>query len=118
MLKHQVAQLKNGDIFELLENLYLYKVHFHQINNSELPSTSPAEMVGKQTTLNNFLKRKEKEETDADEDKTSSSPARKKNKTGDSWEEFDHGKLLIFTSDGIEAKPKVSYVPKLYIIII
>ncbi len=55
-------------------------------------------MVGKQTTLNFYIKRK----SDDDGGNTS-----KKAKTSESWQVCDDGGLIIFTTDGVESRSKV-----------
>jgi hypothetical protein len=87
-----------------LENLHHYRVEFTPVPNYSgqpcVPETD-SEMVGKQTTLNHFLKRK-----DPGENVEGSSPAKKK-KEAETWEEIDSGKLIVYTSSDIQAKSKV-----------
>jgi len=100
--------LKHGDYFELLENQYPYQVEFSLLSNLNPGSHSPDMVGGKQTTLDHFLKNKKKS---AEDDKTDQSPAKKiKGEADITWEEFDNGKLIVFTTQGVQHKSKVNRV--------
>jgi hypothetical protein len=109
--KDESVQLKHGEIIELLEKQFPFRVEFSPVPNqvpSSVTSSSSSEeiMVGKQTTLNNFITTKRK--STSAEDVQGPSFFAKKQKTEDTcWEEIDNGKLIIFTSDGVQHKSKV-----------
>jgi bifunctional polynucleotide phosphatase/kinase len=108
--KDESVQLKHGEIIELLEKQFPFRVEFipdpNQVPSSVKSSSSSEEiMVGKQTTLNNFITTKRK--STSAEDVQDPSFFAKKQKTEDTWEEIDNGKLIIFTSDGVQHKSKV-----------
>lgn len=101
LITNESIVLKHGDCIELLEGQYPYRVEFipNPIEQEALPG-AVEEMAGKQTTLNNFFKRKSVEESEA-----SNNP--KKLKTEDTWEEIDGGKLIIYRSEGVNPSQKV-----------
>ncbi|XP_057376303.1 uncharacterized protein F21D5.5-like isoform X1 [Daphnia carinata] len=106
--KNETVKLKHGDVIELLENQYPFRVEFSPAINqqvkSDTSSSSPEEMVGKQTNLNNFLtKRKSASGDDAVDPSIA-----KKQKVEDTWEEVDGGKLIIFTTEGVQHKSKIA----------
>lgn len=108
--KNESTQLKNGETIELLEKQYPFRVEFSpdttQVLSSDTSSSSSeAIMVGKQTTLNNFLTTKRK--STSGESALDPNHFAKKQKIEDSWEEIDGGKLIVFTSDGVQHKSKV-----------
>ena len=103
--QNQTADVKHGDVIELLENQHHYRVEFSPVPDYSspcLPETD-GEMVGKQTTLSHFLKRKDPGDL---ENVGGSSPA-KKRKEAETWEEIENGKLIVYTSSDIQAKSKV-----------
>ncbi|XP_046649857.1 uncharacterized protein F21D5.5-like [Daphnia pulicaria] len=109
--KDESVQLKHGEIIELLEKQFPFRVEFspdpNQVPSSVTSSSSSEEiMVGKQTTLNNFITTKRK--STSAEDVQDPSFFAKKQKTEDTWEEIDNGKLIIFTSDGVQHKSKIA----------
>lgn len=97
--------LNDGDCFELLENQYPYKVEFSLLSN-----TSP-DMVDKQTTLNHFLKNKRKIAEDGNDNHSQA----KKMKEEYTWEEFDNGDLIVFTTHGVQHKSKVSIITSSFV---
>lgn len=93
--------LENGGLIELLEHQYPYKVEFDSGPDCSTTTTTEVEMAGKQTSISSFFEKRKS----SDDSANGSQP--KKQKTEDFWTEVDEGKLLIFTSDGIENKSKV-----------
>ena len=87
--KGEQTDLKDSQHFHLLLNQYSYQVTF------ELQD----EMVGKQSKLDQFLKRKS--------DSSSTSSPNKKQKTDAKWEEIAGGNLVIYTSERVEPRSKV-----------
>ena len=117
--KNESTQLEHGEIIELLEKQYPFRVEFSpdptKILSSDSSSSSTEEvMVGKQTTLNNFLITKRK--STSDENALDPNHFAKKSKMENSWEEIDGGKLILFTSDpGAQHKSKVFHSYQAYI---
>lgn len=104
LFQNNSAQLRHGDILELLEKQYLYRVEFNPIPsypNHTSRGNSNSEMVGKQTTLNDFLGKRKPDET------VGGSKECKKPKMEHTWEEIDGGKLIMFTTEGVQSKSKV-----------
>lgn len=110
--KNESTQLEHGEIIELLEKQYPFRVEFSPDPTknllSDTSSSSTEEvMVGKQTTLNNFLITKRK--STSDENALDPNHFAKKSKMENSWEEIDGGKLILFTSDpGAQHKSKIA----------
>lgn len=104
--QNETAELRQGDQIELLENQHIYTVEFSSNNEPTNQSQKDLEMVGKQTTLNDFVSIKRKDASNRDGDETS---AAKKRKTDEEiWNEVDGGKLIVFsTSQPVEHKSKV-----------
>ncbi|KAI9561889.1 hypothetical protein GHT06_012851 [Daphnia sinensis] len=106
--KNETVKVKHGDVIELLENQYPFRVEFSPAINqqvkSEASSSSPEEMVGKQTTLNNFLTKRKSTSTDDSVDPSLA----KKQKIENTWEEVDGGKLIVFTTEGVQHKSKIA----------
>ena len=102
--QNESVQLKHGDVLELLEKQYSYVIEFNpspSSSNSVLKETVDSEMVGRQTTLNDFLgKRKPQDSADG-------SKELKKPKLEHTWQEIEGGKLIVFTTDGVQSKSKV-----------
>lgn len=94
-------------MIELLENQYPFQVEFvptgKQQVKSETSSSNLETMVGKQTTLHHFLTKRKSAAADDAVDSASA----KKQKMEDTWEEVDGGKLIVFTTDGVQLKSKV-----------
>lgn len=101
--RNDSVQLKHGDVLELLEKQYSYTVEFDPVPN--YPSCARKEnleMVGKQTTLFDFLG-KRKSENPAEGQNES-----KKVKMEHTWEEIDGGKLMVFCTEGVQSKSKIA----------
>ncbi|EFX85136.1 hypothetical protein DAPPUDRAFT_46356 [Daphnia pulex] len=84
--KDESVQLKHGEIIELLEKQFPFRVEFSPDPN-QVPSS--------------------RKSTSA-EDVQDPSFFAKKQKMEDTWEEIDNGKLIIFTSDGVQHKSKIA----------
>ena len=108
LFKDQTAQLNHSYTFELLENLYPYKVEFvPSVQDQQHQTPSSTDIDLEQTiTLNHLEKRKDPPGTD-EEQNMKQCLSKKKNKTGDSWEEFDNDELFVFTAEGVEPRSKV-----------
>lgn len=107
LTQHETVQLKHDDTLELLEDLHKYRIEFDPPPDKHpLSSTDAAEMVGRQTTLNNFLKRKKTTEENASETQSPS----KRVKNEESWAEIDNGKLIVFTTPKVDPRPKVIFI--------
>ena len=124
---NQSARLKHGDVLELLEGKYPYRVQFDPVPNyarkenreaetsvkekpveksraeekpvKESPTKVNPEMVGKQTTIDSFLGKRKSESADVNQFK--------KQKTENIWEEIDGGKMILFSTEGVKSKAKV-----------
>ncbi len=106
--KNDSVKLKHKDVLELLENQYAYKVEFDPVPVYETEvSPQKSEMVGKQTTLNFFLKKRKSTDDEEEPNDPSDKTEAKKQKTEKSWLEVDGGKLIVFTSDSVQHKSKV-----------
>ena len=100
--RNDSVQLKHGDVLELLETQYSYTVEFDPVPN--YPSCARKEnleMVGKQTTLFDFLGKRKSENTAEGQNES------KKVKMEHTWEEIDGGKLMVFCTEGVQSKSKV-----------
>lgn len=106
--KNDSVKLKHKDVLELLENQYAYTVEFDPVPVYETEvSPKKSEMVGKQTTLNLFLKKRKSTDDEDEPNDPSDKTEAKKQKTEKSWLEVDGGKLIVFTSDSVQHKSKV-----------
>jgi len=125
---NQSARLKHGDVLELLEGKYPYRVQFDPVPNyarkenreaetsvkekpveksraeekpvKESPTKVNPEMVGKQTTIDSFLGKRKSESADVNQFK--------KQKTENIWEEIDGGKMILFSTEGVKSKAKIA----------
>ena len=117
-LKNDSVKLKHADILELLENKYAYRVEFDPVPSYKTAADPNSlglnsEMVGKQTTLNHFLKkRKSPDGEDEPNDPANNSNTENKKQKMEKWLEVDGGKLIVFTSDGLQHKSKVGHLKK------